>query len=277
MGFLDDINKAFTNVDVDLQKAISDIAAVASRVGVLEAYNNNLQNWLTGVALKSETQTQIDAVKGQLANLQTQLTNLVSLKQTSLIIDPRDLNNEKGFNAVRAWAKTHSITNLDPILVRLSLALNTESSGGYIFANDGSKSPASEIETVQKSLLFPYDKIGSSGGSTGPLQQISKDVVSLRGQTWGWGTLAETMNPASSYKMFVMALNVTTDPVYVHTDPVTKVKTSVATIDPIVADVLRVQQPALASIMSGNYSQARLDTARRMFAGGNRFWTNGGS
>ena len=99
---------------------------------------------------------------------------------------------------------------------------------------------------VRKSLDYPHDAVGSNGGSTGGIQQLSQDYVGARfpGKTWGYGTVASTMDPANATAMFLGRLRVTNDRVYA----------GITFSDPLVADVLRVQQPLVSEHESDNYS-----------------------
>lgn len=206
--------------------------------------------------------------------------------------DPRDRNNEQAFAAVRAWCDVKRV-DPEPILDRLALALLTESSGGFIFANDGAAyapgkfpSPIAALppalresarqrayDTLRRSLDLPHDRVGRDGRSTGPLQQISRDAVKAvdPAASWGWGSLAETMNPATSALMFVKSLHVTANRFYSPTLGV-----SVDCGDPIVADVLRTQRPAMGDTLPHNYRPTQVVLAKAIARGGPRFFTNGG-
>lgn len=205
--------------------------------------------------------------------------------------DPRDRNNETGFAAVAGWCAARRVP-LAPYAYRLAMVLLTESSGGLIFANDGRDfgagmprtfnadgTPWSEakrlhvVEVLRTSLPFPHDREDSDGYSTGPIQQISRDAVQAAGLgAWGWGSIAETMNPARAAVMFVEKCTVTDNAVYV------KDGQRVETPDPIAADVLRTQNPAPREAASSNYSASQVALARRMadayMTGTFRFFTD---
>lgn len=162
-------------------------------------------------------------------------------------------------------------------LDRLALALLTESSGGYIYANDGSSYPpdSAVCAVLRRSLALPYDKVWHDARSTGPLQQMSTEanLAMVPPVTWGWGSIADTMDPARAALMFLKSTRVTNDPVYVNVDGA-----AVVTSDPIVADVLRTQRPKVPAVLppDSNYRPAQVALAKRMARGGNRFWTDGG-
>jgi hypothetical protein len=152
-------------------------------------------------------------------------------------------------------------------------AILTES-GGLVYANDG-KAFADDAEHVRPgwaegvpldqrarirealapSMALPHDAVGNNGGSTGILQQLSQDYVGARfpGKTWGWGTVAATMDVGQACRMFLPRLAVTNNGGY-----------QGMTLDPIAADVLRVQQPKLSEASSGNYSAERVAMARHL-------------
>lgn len=201
--------------------------------------------------------------------------------------DPRDKNNELSFAAVRGWAKDkgYDEAKTTAILQRLALALVTESSGGYIYANDGgaydytkktqwNEGLSQEVQTrvaqlLRKSLSLPYDRVGRNGRSTGMLQQISLEANKALSPDikWGWGSMAETMNPESSALMFVKQLRVTDDPVY-------KIDgKGYTTVSPIIADVLRVQQPLVSEALGTNYSQKNLNWALGIVANPSSYHT----
>jgi hypothetical protein len=88
---------------------------------------------------------------------------------------------------------------------------------------------------------------------------------------WGWGAMAETMVPARAAVMFVEALRITTDPTYL-----TPAGVLIECGDPIVADVLRTQRPAVGTVLPFNYRMEQLVLAKQMARGGPRFWTDRG-
>ena len=106
---------------------------------------------------------------------------------------------------------------------------------------------------VRKSFDFPHDGIGNNGGSTGILQQLSQNYVGARfpGKTWGWGSLADTMNIDTACRMFLDRVRVTTGTSYLGVSR-----------DPIAVDVLNVQQPLAKEAKSDNYSDDAVKRAR---------------
>jgi hypothetical protein len=188
--------------------------------------------------------------------------------------DPRDRNNEAAFAAVTAWCVLKNVDPV-PVLDRLALALVTESSGGYIFANDGSSFPldSAVCRVLRRSLDLPHDRVGHDSRSTGTLQQMSLEANQsmVPPLSWGWGAMAETMSPARAAVMFVEALQVTNTSTYL-----TPAGVLIDCGDPIVADVLRTQRPAVGTTLPPNYRASQVDLAKRMARGGPRFWTDGG-
>lgn len=104
-------------------------------------------------------------------------------------------------------------------------------------------------DVLRRSLDLPHDAVGNNGGSTGPYQQLSQDYVAARfpGKTWGWGSMADTMDIGKATVMFLDRLQVTDNPVY----------RDIRFAHPGIADVLRVQQPLVSESSSRNYSAAR--------------------
>jgi hypothetical protein len=162
----------------------------------------------------------------------------------------------------------------------LVLAVQTESTG-LIYANDGKAfhpDPAQRrvkpvrwdlddqgkplppevldacYRALRTSLAYGRDAIGNNGGSTGILQQLSQDYVGARfpGKSWGWGSLADTMDIGKACRMFLSRLVVTTKRDYLGRD-----------FDPIVADVLRVQQPLITEV-DANYGPTELAAAKHL-------------
>ena len=122
---------------------------------------------------------------------------------------------------------------------------------------------------LSESTTFPHDAVGNNGLSTGILQQISQDAVAARypGKTWGWGSLAQTMDIEKACRMFLDRVRVTNDRTY-----------RSMVFDPIAADVLRVQQPLVSESSSANYSAARVAEAKRIVdQWGPAFFTGGAS
>lgn len=138
--------------------------------------------------------------------------------------------------------------------VRLVAALWTES-GGKILAHTGTWGGGGWINDAQKAVLktsaqYPHDGFGSNGGSVGALQQIPTPVARLatdqftgQSRAWdGWGTIPDCMALETSIPKFLARLKVTNNTNY----------GSKPMADPIVADLLRVQQP-LESEVASNY------------------------
>lgn len=150
---------------------------------------------------------------------------------------------------------------------RLAFAIWSESKG-RIYANDGRNTSNSPGVTpaiaaiLRRSLEIPHDAVGSNGRSTGMLQQLSSDVGG------GWGDMAGTMDPATSARRFLSVLRITDDPVYDGwlLTPSGRERVSVATPSPVVADVLRVQQPLASEARSGNYGPDNLAAALEISA-----------
>lgn len=158
-----------------------------------------------------------------------------------------------------------------PVLYRLVFAVMSES-GGLVYANDGRafRDDAEQVRpgwaegvpleqrariraALAPSMDIPHDAVGNNGGSTGILQQLSQDYVAARfpGKTWGWGSLADTMDIEKACRMFLDRVRVTNDGSY-----------RSLTFDPIAADVLRVQQPLISEQSGGGYSAARVAAAK---------------
>jgi hypothetical protein len=189
---------------------------------------------------------------------------------------------------VGAWCRARGATEERIVAVqdRLALALLTESSGGYVFANDGGAYAAGKrpdlpdatrqrvYDVLRVSLNLPHDRVGRDGRSTGPLQQISTEAVAAltpNGINWGWADMATTMQPEGSAVAFVRRLVVTGDKLYRTPQGLT-----VDCGDPIVADVLRTQQPAVGASLPPNYRAEQVALAKRIARGGPRFFTDGG-
>lgn len=189
----------------------------------------------------------------------------------------RQRNYQQVIDTAKALCEARGITPWAH-LYRLVFAVLTES-GGLVYGNDGKAfhpDPAQRrkgwdtddqgkllpadvlsacYRVTRTSLAFGHDAIGNNGGSTGILQQLSQDYVGARfpGKTWGWGTLADTMDIGKACGMFLGRLIVTGNGEY-----------QGMTFDPIAADVLRVQQPKLSEASSGNYSPARVAAAKHI-------------
>lgn len=149
--------------------------------------------------------------------------------------------------------------------VRLVAALWTES-GCRVLAHTGTWGGGGWINDAQKAVLktssqYPHDGFGSNGGSVGALQQIPTPVAQLatdqatgKSKAWGgWGTIPDCMALETSVPKFLAQLRVTTNPYY----------GSKPMADPIVADLLRVQQP-LESEVDANYGASIVSTAKQV-------------
>ena len=189
----------------------------------------------------------------------------------------RQRNFQQVIDTGEAWCQARGLAPWGH-LYRLVLAVLTES-GGLVYSNDGKAfhpDPAQRragwdkddqgkplpdavladcYRVLRASLPYGHDAIGNNGGSTGILQQLSQDYVGARfpGKTWGWGSLADTMDIPKACGMFLGRLGITSDGSY-----------QGMTFDPIAADVLRVQQPKLSEASSGNYSAGRVAEAKRL-------------
>lgn len=161
------------------------------------------------------------------------------------------------------------VTNDPAMRVRLAFAVWTESRA-LITANGGlntSHSPGFDTHPqwpaiLRRSLELPHDAVGNNGRSTGMLQQISDDVGG------GWGSMAGTMDPATSARRFLAALRVTDNPIYAGwlLTPTGREWVKVELSDPIAADVLRVQQPLANEARSSNYDASQVTVARAIVA-----------
>jgi hypothetical protein len=160
--------------------------------------------------------------------------------------------------------------------LRLVAALWTES-GCRILAHTGEWKGGGRINSRQRAVLAQSaqlyrekynrepDGFGSNGGSVGALQQIPTEVSWIATKDglddgaptpWaGWGTITDCMALETSIPKFLNQLRVTDDPVY-------KGK---LTASPVVADLLRVQQP-LASEVAANYGQGVVEVATAIAA-----------
>jgi len=189
----------------------------------------------------------------------------------------RQRNFQRVIDTCVQWCKSRGIAPWAH-MYRLVLAVQTESSGGLIYANDGkafhpdpaqrrkgwaqdekgNPLPAEVIaacyRVLRTSLAFEHDAIGNNGGSTGILQQLSQDYVGARfpGKTWGWGSLADTMNIEKACGMFLSRLVISSNRSYLGRD-----------FDPIVADVLRVQQPLISEV-DANYGPPEVKAAKHL-------------
>lgn len=163
---------------------------------------------------------------------------------------------------------------------RITFAKMTESNG-RVLANDGAAfHPDPEVRRpgwdkdengrplparmiaalyaeLRTSLELPHDGIGNNGGSTGDIQQLSQSYVAIRfpGKTWGYGSIAQTMDPVWSATALRSRLIVTDNREYAGLE-----------FDPIAADVLRVQQPKVSEHESDNYNAAQVARAKAIVA-----------
>ena len=208
--------------------------------------------------------------------------------------DPSDLtlnqrrqrNYQRVIDTCKAWAAERGIAPWAH-MYRLVFAVMSES-GGLVYANDGRafRDDAEQVRpgwaegvpleqrariraALAPSMDIPHDAVGNNGGSTGILQQLSQDYVAARfpGKTWGWGSLAQTMDIEKACRMFLDKVRVTSERTYRGMD-----------FDPIAADVLRVQQPLVSESSSANYSASRVAEAKRIVdQWGPAFFTGGAS
>lgn len=188
----------------------------------------------------------------------------------------RQRNLQLVIDTCKEWCKARGIAPWAH-MYRLVLAVQTES-GGLIYANDGlafHPDPAQRrpgwdrddqgnplptdvldacYRALRTSLGYVHDAVGNNGGSTGILQQLSQDYVGARfpGSKWGWGTLADTMDIPKACGMFLSRLVISSNRDYLGRD-----------FDPIVADVLRVQQPLISEV-DANYGPAELAAAKHL-------------
>ena len=187
-------------------------------------------------------------------------------------LDPRDLNFAGVIATVKEWAAEHDVSPTAHLL-RTVFAVFTET-GGYIYANRGEafttdtqwsremppEQRARVVAILKGSLAFDHDKVGRNGGSTGILQQLSRQYVQAAlGGGWGWGTIADTMHVRTAARMFVNAVRVTGDTVYVAADGA-----RITLSHSIAADVLRVQRPLASEAKSSNYDAAQVARARHL-------------
>lgn len=192
----------------------------------------------------------------------------------------QERNYREAFATTRSWAGVHG-KDPEPLLDRVSMVLLTESNGrnyandGLAYADNAEKvRPGWVVEAdgkpmtlakraairgvLRKSLDMPNDGIGNNGGSTGCIQQLSQEFVGVRfpGKTWGYGSVAATMDVGNAVSMFLGRLVVTDNPDYA----------GITFSDPLVADVLRVQQPLISEHESSNYNASQVATAKAIVA-----------
>lgn len=86
-----------------------------------------------------------------------------------------------------------------------ALTCVAQESNFYMYANDGTSVTltAEQKAAIRKSLELPYDKVGSNSASVGLYQQQPY----IPGRSWGWGTIAECMDPVFSTKSFLTVLS----------------------------------------------------------------------
>lgn len=79
-----------------------------------------------------------------------------------------------------------------------------QESNFYMYANDGTSTAltSAQQQAVKASLNVPHDKVGRDSASVGLFQQ----QPNIPGRTWGWGTIAQCMNPAYSTASFLTQL-----------------------------------------------------------------------
>lgn len=212
-----------------------------------------------------------DALAAQVTDLQKQVEALGG--QPAL--DPRDVNFPVGIEAVKEWVTGHGGTGLWPRIYRLAAGVLTESYGGYRLANAGAAFPDAGVTpwapatmplamrqaartALAKSTTMPNDKhptkgYTANGASVGWLQQIPLELTRiLYGANWGYGNSVETsvadcMDVRKSTLMFCDRLQVTNRTTYTASDG-----TVITGLDPIMADLLALQQPLPAEARNQN-------------------------
>jgi hypothetical protein len=158
----------------------------------------------------------------------------------------------------------------DPaVRVRIAFAAWSESRG-LVLANGGlntSRSPGFDTHPqwpgiLRMSLALPHDGVGNNGRSVGMFQQIPADVGGV------WGPMVGCMTPTTSAEQFYAHLRVTDDPVFKGKllRPDGKLEPVDVTLDPIAADVLRVQQPLADEARSSNYDASQVAVAKAIVA-----------
>lgn len=155
-------------------------------------------------------------------------------------------------------------------LARAAFGVWSESRG-YNYANGGmneSHSPGFDTHPewpaiLRRSTSLPNDGVRNNGRSCGVLQQTPSEVGGA------WGDMAGTMTPATAVARFLDRLRVTDDPIYrgllLNPDG-SKEFVEVRTPSPVVADVLRVQQPLAEEARSDNYGVRVLSEALEIAA-----------
>lgn len=164
----------------------------------------------------------------------------------------------------RNFAAALAAARSDAERERLAFGVWSESRG-YNYANGGlntSHSPgfAEHPEwpaLLRRSTALPNDGVRNNGRSTGILQQTSAEVGG------GWGDMAGTMTPAIAGRRFLDRLVITDEPVFraILLTPEGRELVDVECPSPVVADVLRVQQPLAEEARSDNYGAANLAIA----------------
>lgn len=196
-------------------------------------------------------------------------------------IDPRDVNFPVGIEAVKEWVAGHGGSGLWSRVYRLAAGVLTESYGGYRLANAGAAYPDTGVTpwapatmplatrqkaraALQKSTALPNDKhptkgYTTNGASIGWLQQIPLELTQiLFGATWGYGRSVETsvadcLDVRISTLMFCDRLQITNRTMY--TD---SAGTVISGLDPIMADLLALQQPLASEAQNPNQYGANM-------------------
>lgn len=203
-------------------------------------------------------------------------------------LKPAQIENVKlGLRAAAEWAKAKN-KDVTAVQERLIFAAWTESrfrnlaNNGNAFAPNAKLTSWNEGLTAEQcrviryqlrtSMLLPTadkDDTGENGGSTGWLQQLSGTYVMERfGKTWGYGTIADTMDVYKSSWMFLDRLVITNSKSYKPSDG-----NAFDLSDPIARDVLTVQKPLLREALSDNYDEHQVAYAKKIvakYAGGDQ-------
>lgn len=197
-------------------------------------------------------------------------------------LDPRDVNFPVGIEAVKEWCtKQPSRPAPWSRIYRLAAGVLTESYGGYRLANNGDAFPDTGVTPwapasmplerrrairleLQKSTRLPNDKhptlgYGKNGFSVGWLQQIPLSITQMvYGANWGYGSsaassIAECLDVRTSTLMFCDRIQVTGNTSWTAADG-----TKITGLDPIMADLLALQQPASREASNSNQYGANM-------------------
>lgn len=193
-----------------------------------------------------------------------------------IILDEVQTRNMRECRAiVDAWCDERPGLDREGVWVRTVATLWTESKA-LILAHGGGWSGGNRTNSAQRAVLAKStelyraatgrdpDGVGNNGASVGAFQQIPTDAARLRTvdgldggapAPWdGWGDIVECMTLDTATPKFLRLIRVTTDSTY-------KGKPMASAI---VADLLRVQQPAadeVAANYGGSITAAAVDIA----------------